>query len=109
MASLIPPDLGSGFHLIPIRDHCRVRAGAVPTARDMEAAIGEAWRYCATFEDALAEAPACAWARVDYRRTRRAARDARQRAAAAASHDAMAIQATMILRDVLRAFATCDA
>ena len=106
-------DLGMGYHLVPVRDHCYVRTGTRrvgPTTSDYEAAdryfynrgTWDFYRSKAYWD----ELRAFLQERVNARRLRREALRARRRQQhrdfMLSHYDPMALQAVMILKQVRR-------
>jgi hypothetical protein len=108
-------DLGPGFHLVAVREHCRATPKRPrPTHRDYATIdTSRAYAYIWNIRDRdqlYAELDAVIKARVDARVQRRLARERRraerERDFLLTRYDPMAVQATMILRDVLRSIYT---
>lgn len=96
-------DLGQGYHLVPVRDHCRSLTLPTPTDRDWDIAWEELhdgnWTYAGNCYRAGVIAERRALARVRKRRPSR--RMLTHRRMMGEWFDPMAIQAKIILRGVL--------
>ena len=100
-----PADLGPGFHLVPVREHCRVGRTRRLSQADRDTASRLAWEWTRDLPDWTTEYRATR-ARIiaDYERTNlwrsQQEREA-LRATALSSCDPMALQAARVLRAVL--------